>query len=270
MIFRQRLGLRLPPILLRLALAATFIWSGSGKFWGPVNLTPEQEATLSAIKAGGATAPDPSAESPDPAVDQAAPGEPMALAPGYQLVLVQNTPDAEPGADHDANSQEQPTDDSAASSYHTVDFIALLIHAQATPNEDGKSLLPAFMGQGKWPIRLAYAVGVTELLGGIMLLLGLFTRLWALALFGVMIGALWMTSIGPVVIYSVSGWPSFFPVLPAIDQFSPAAWQSWLFQLNVLTGSLALACLGAGGVSLDRLFFPTHDKKTDRADNEDD
>ena len=275
MTFRQKLGLRLPPILLRLALATTFIWSGSGKFWGPVTLSPAQEATLSAIKSGGAPAASPNqtpaapdADNADQNADQNADenASSTALAPRYQLILVQDTPDTD--ADQTDADQDQSVEKSA-SKYHTVDLIALQIHSQATPNQDGKRLLPAFMGRGKWPIRLAYAVGVTELLGGIMLLLGLFTRLWSLGLAGVMVGALWMTAIGPVVVYGETGWPGFLPVLPAIDHFDIAAWMQWILQLNLLAGALSLACLGAGGLSFDRLFFPTERKTKNNIGDED-
>ena len=280
MTFRQRLGLGVPPILLRLAIAATFIWAGSGKFFGPITLSPEQEATLRAIHSGAAPAPAPTPAPPASSADAPA-GKPTAAAPAAsRLLLIQNAQPAEPEPTPDASSDQSATDQPAKPDANApaptkaegaeapasastapgpkrraVDGITLLIHAQATPNEKGEALLPAFMGKGKWPMWIANTEGVVELLGGILIFLGLFTRLWSLALAGVMVGALWMTSIGPVVIYGAPGWPAFMPVLPALDGFRVSAWQTWLWQLGVLCGALSLFCLGAGGLSLDRFFF---------------
>ena len=273
MTFRQRLGLGGPPILLRVALAITFIWAGSGKFFGSVTLSPEQAAVLDAMHSGAVApaTPAPEGADTDANTDADADSSPSASRGGPMIILAQDqgaqpAEPAEADAPPDADADEPPAApaeadtadadaDTAAPSHRNVDFIALLFHTWATPNAEGKALLPAFVGHGKTPIWLANAVGVTELLGGIMIALGLLTRLWSLAVAGVMVGALWTTSIGPVLVYGQAGWPAFFPVLPALHDFSAGAWQNWLWQLTLLCSALSLVCLGAGRLSLDRLFF---------------
>lgn len=253
MVFRQRLGLSVPPVLLRLAVAATFIWAGAGKFLAPVELAPQDEATLQAIESGApATAPMPTDE--DDAAPEEAAGEPVALGDGAELMLVQDADDSDAAA--------TTTDADAGPKRTGKDRVALVVYNLANPDENGRMLLPAFMGNGKWPIWIAFMVGMTELVGGILILLGLLTRFAAFMIAGVMIGAIWMTTIGPVLIFDQPGWPRFFQILPAID-FSTAetaatsfqSWQTWLFQLAMLMGALSLMCLGAGPLSIDRFAF---------------
>ncbi len=256
MLVRERMGLGVPPLLLRLTIAATFIWAGSGKFLAPMAVSPEEEATIQMIESGKTpadAAPDPDAEEID------AIGEPVALGDGFQVILTQ---------DGDANDDTAAAPDANAAPIDTVkkrtgqDRLAISIYSMARPNEDGKALLPAFMGKGKWPIWIAFAVGMTELVGGILILIGLLTRFAAFMLAGIMVGAIWMTTIGPVMIFNQPGWPSFLHILPAIDYSSPdqamqtfQAWQSWMFQFAMLMGSLSLVCLGAGPLSVDRFAF---------------
>ncbi|RMH25387.1 MAG: DoxX family protein [Planctomycetota bacterium] len=261
MTFRQRLGLGVPPILLRVCLAVTFIWAGAGKHFGRVDLTPEQAAVFDAIRTGSAPTPAPA----DPPAD--ADSTPTAMADGALVILAQDqgaqpeeqpaeTP-TQPDADADADTSDAEPAAAAdqAGSHRTVDLIAVLFHTWATPNDQGRALLPGFIAQGKTAWYLAIALLVVEALGGIMVAVGLLTRLWALALAGVMLGALWTTSIGPVVVYGQPGWPTFMPILPALDNFNPGAWQTWLWQFSLMCGALSLACLGAGRLSLDRWFF---------------
>lgn len=257
MTFRQRLGLGVPPILLRLVLAATFIYAGAGKFLGEVTLTPEQASLLDAIH-NAAPMPAP-AQPTAPGGDETTASRPpiVMLVQGSQPAEPEPQPESQPTAPADADAADTATPEftTPVPTHRIVDMLTVMIHANATPNDEGKALLPGFMASGKWPIWSANAVAVTELLGGIMVLIGLLTRLWSLGIAGVMVGALWLTSIGPVVVMGQPGWPGFFEVLPAIDGFSSQAWQTWLWQASLIAGSLSLACLGAGAMSLDRLFF---------------
>ncbi len=263
MTFRQRLGLGVPPILLRLVLAVTFIYAGAGKFLGEVPLTPEQASRLDAIH-NAAPMPAPAPSQPTtPGGDETTASRPpiVMLVQGSQPAEPEPQPESQPTAPADADADADAVDADTPEftipvpTHRFVDMLTVMIYAYATPDDNGKALLPGFMASGKWPIWIANAVAVTELLGGIMVLIGLLTRLWSLGIAGVMVGALWLTSIGPVVVMGQPGWPGFFKVLPPIEGFSSQAWQTWLWQASLIAGSLSLACLGAGAMSLDRLFF---------------
>lgn len=263
MVFRQRLGLSVPPVLLRITLAMTFIWAGASKFMAPMALSPEQEATLLEIRSGVTPTNAPSESESD--FDDSAPAElgddPVAMERGFTLTLVQDgdAPTETPAESLDA---APPADADASPTYTGKDVLTINIKEMATPNAEGKALLPAFMGRGKMPIWIALSVSLAELIGGVLVLLGLLTRVSSLMIAGVMVGAIWLTSIGPVVMYGNPGWPSFMPILPALNYATAetamgtfAAWQSWCFQLAMLMASLSLACLGPGSISLDRIFF---------------
>lgn len=256
MVFRERLGLGVAPLLLRLAVAATFMWTGAAKFVSPVALSPQDEATLRMIETGGAQTPGAPSQPGD--VDEPAEtaGEPVALDGAYQLILAQDADEAPAAAEPEVAEADVLPDRTGK------DQIALLVYAMATPNDEGKTLLPRSMGKGKWPVRIGFAVALTELICGVLILIGLITRVAALMVAGVMVGAIWMTTIGPVMIFGNPGWPGFFPILPALDystvetaQQTFRAWQTAMFQLAMLTASLSLVCLGAGPLSLDRFLF---------------
>ena len=259
MTIRHRIGLGVPPILLRLALAVTFIWAGSAKYWGNIDLAPEQESTLQSIRAATPPAPPAPADETDVEPLPEA-GEPTAQGQDYVLLLAQNSqpiedPEQETFTGEDPS--EAATDEAtraASSPYHGVHLLAVMIHDFANPDDQGDSLLPGFMGNGKWPLWTAHAVSVVELLGGIFILLGLMTRLASLGIACVMIGAMWLTVIGPVVVYGQPSW-GLLPIMPAIENFTSQAWQSFVQQFTLLMAALSLMSLGAGRFSMDRLFF---------------
>lgn len=84
---------------------------------------------------------------------------------------------------------------------------------------------------------LAVAVGVTEFLGGLMLILGAFTPVAALALTLVMLGAIWTLHLDQ----------GFF-----LDwSQAPAGGFGYEFNLALIAGLLCLALTGAGAISVD-------------------
>ncbi|HEX9664433.1 MAG TPA: DoxX family protein [Patescibacteria group bacterium] len=80
-------------------------------------------------------------------------------------------------------------------------------------------------------------LSIIEPLGGLAVLLGLFTQLGALALGIVMLGAIYMKKIKWQVPFTAS------------DKMG------WEFDLILLTACLLLLLMGAGGISLDSLLF---------------
>ena len=115
-------------------------------------------------------------------------------------------------------------------------------------------LIPGMLGQAPYPVYLAWAVGLIELISGVLILVGFLTRLNALLLVGIMAGALWMTSFGPAIASGNAVW-GFLPQ-PALDNpFAPGAYATLLYQITCFFLALALLFAGAGTLSLDRLLF---------------
>ena len=89
----------------------------------------------------------------------------------------------------------------------------------------------------------AWLVAIAELVGGALLLPGVFTRLWALGLVAVMGGAIWMTSLSAL---RANPWLHDMPV----DSYLKLTAQ---VSLGVL--ALGVMLTGAGGASVDRLIM---------------
>jgi uncharacterized membrane protein YphA (DoxX/SURF4 family) len=132
--------------------------------------------------------------------------------------------------------------------------IALSVHRAAHPSADPatgttpQSIWPALLASGLWPKVFAVAVLLSELAGGAMMLIGLFTRLAALSGAGVMLGAIWLTQFGP----AIQAGHAALGFLPDRNPWDPQAWMPLGWQLSLLAGCLALACLGSGVLAVDR------------------
>lgn len=102
-------------------------------------------------------------------------------------------------------------------------------------------------GQGMaYPVYQAYLAVAAELVGGALILLGLFSRLWGLALAGVLAVAFWLTS-WPIL---VAGDPGSVLFSLSIEQFNRLFCQSGLFVL-----AFGVFLTGPGAVSIDRAIF---------------
>ena len=276
---RQRTALSVPPLLLRLALAIIFIWAGYTKIFGFMDVTDENRAAL--IAAGVLPAPGeaPVEEPPaDDPVDE--PADPPADEPA-------GDPADEPAADPDPADEPagepdptEPVEDPAFAQVPTpgitlvaqsspervrkVNGLAMLVYARANPpstladDEEGTleaqrpmALWPPAIGSPPWPVRFAWAAAITELVAGLTLLVGLFTRLGGLSIAGVMGVAMWLTEIGPA-IQSGNTWLGF---LPMYDPMDVASYTKVLYQLALLVIGLALLFSGPGMLSIDRWIF---------------
>lgn len=98
-------------------------------------------------------------------------------------------------------------------------------------NERGTMQMFVHLG---FPSYFAIIAGVLELFGGCLLILGLFTRIAGLLLAGEMVVALWR----------VHGLFS-----------NPMAVSNYEFPMVVAAGAFAVACLGAGLISVDYAVF---------------
>jgi uncharacterized membrane protein YphA (DoxX/SURF4 family) len=129
-------------------------------------------------------------------------------------------------------------------------------HAKLTT--EGKpsiALWPAAAATGRWPLVLAWAVALTELGGGLLVLVGMLTRLSALGLAGVMLGAMWLTQIGP----AIQSGSARLAVLPGHDLTDVHLWTQLLWQFALFMMSMALLCAGPGVAAIDRVLFKPAD-----------
>lgn len=130
--------------------------------------------------------------------------------------------------------------------------LALLVEGAAKkpadPAHKPMALWPSVLAGGNRPLILAWAVAITELLGGGLVLIGLFTRLSALALAACMAGALWLTEIGP----AIQSGSAFLGFLPNYDAADTRMWTTPLWQFSLMMSAMALVCAGAGAASIDR------------------
>ncbi len=125
--------------------------------------------------------------------------------------------------------------------------------AKPITREDGTTsipLVPAKLAQKPWPVVLAWAATLTELIGGALLVIGLFTRLSALGISFTMLVAMWLTQIGPA-IQSGNTTLGFLPAYPA---YSPD-WMTLSFQFALFAAATAVLFLGPGAASLDAAIF---------------
>lgn len=134
--------------------------------------------------------------------------------------------------------------------------LALMLDDAAHPKAraDGSTptpLWPATLAGKPWPVVLAWAAIFTEIIGGALLLLGLFTRLAAMGIAGTTVVAMWLTQLGP----AIQAGGATLGFLPAHDTFDVAAWQPLMWQFSLLGASLALVFLGSGPAGLDAAIF---------------
>lgn len=134
-------------------------------------------------------------------------------------------------------------------------MIAMSVHAAAAPapNADGTTpmrLLPERLAHKPWPLYLAWAATLTEIIAAALLVIGLFTRLSALGLASIMAVAMWLTEIGP----AIQAGTAQFGFLPNYGMMDPA-WQHLMLQFSLFASAMALFFLGAGAASLDAAIF---------------
>lgn len=283
---RDRMALNLSPLCLRLPLALIFIWAGLSKIITEFDVTPDAAIVLQSHGVSVPGAPPPPAETPE--TDPEPSSEPSGEAPADNDPALPPDPASEtpaaPLPDPEPATQEEPADDAtstdnappsltsanttpriilvqdgAAESQppkaRSVYQLVLLMDQCANPPslEDGSANTPTwpqFLAGKPWPKTLAWAVALTEVFAGFFLLIGLITRLSALALSGVMLGAIWLTTLSTA-IQSGNAYLGFLPNEPFLTFF----WKDPFWQLICLMASLALFFAGPGTLALDRAIF---------------
>ncbi|MFO0861111.1 MAG: DoxX family protein [Phycisphaerales bacterium] len=245
---RDSMAVSFAPIFLRVALSVTFIWAGLAKMMADIPVSGESAAVLANMGVDGLqrsaqSSPAPAApapSSPKPPKKDGAWADPA--QPLIRHAAMQNSAGTFTAADF-------PNPVRVASLYG----IALALHDAAQLNDrEGKAhrfpLVPPMIATGKWPVWLAWAASLTELLAGLLVLFGLFTRLAAFSLACVMMVAMWLTQIGP----AMQSGNATLGFLPAHAAFDMMAWQTLLWQLALACAAWNLVFAGPGGLSMDR------------------
>jgi uncharacterized membrane protein YphA (DoxX/SURF4 family) len=265
------------PIFLRAALAVTFLWAGFGKLLDTMAVTGAKAALLANM---GVIAP----LSPD-AKKSSSLGQPGGVPVLSTLLAMQPASSGTPVVKEPQEPAKPAAEVPATKSYGASDFpderrvarmygIALLIHAAANPASDERgnakwAMLPASLGQGSTPRWLAIAAVATEIVAGLFVLVGLLTRVSALALAGTMMTAIWLTEMGPA-IQNGQTILGFIPSYPAygVDAAGKFLYATLLWQCSLLCIAMALTFTGPGAVSFDRALFPPKGSRKADADEE--
>lgn len=259
------------PLVLRLALGATFLWAGLGKVFTQIEVSGERAAALramgvgagSAASGGGSGTSGDAADSVDPT--RPVPSEPLP-SPKPAGGAGGPTPEPQEGQGGQIAGrvrlaagwlQEPSTEPMRVERLYGL---ALLVRGAANPApaEDGTVpmvLWPPQLATDRLPVYFAWAAAVSEIVAGTLCVLGFFTRFSAFTLAGIMAVAIWLTEIGPAV-QSGNTLLGFLPVREAYAvALSPGGYVTLLWQTALLSMSLALLTLGGGRASLDGALF---------------
>lgn len=275
--FRDALTLHTCPLLLRAALGVTFLWFGLPKF-DTVTFEGESAATLvqlgigQATVAGGrkpaaaespenASTPDEQAAPKENAQEQGEPAEPTgAKNPADEPREGGGAPQGEEQAAPPAPAEqpaEPPAEQPAATDSGRENSTGGADVAQTVRARQVEHLTIMLHTAGHpYPQAFAWIAMATEIIGGALLLIGLFSRVWGLGLAVAMAYAFALTSM-PVIEAKMDPAMTnrvlaFFSAFRAIEpqQQMGAFWQMVLF--------VAAWCIfigGPGALSLDRLIF---------------
>jgi uncharacterized membrane protein YphA (DoxX/SURF4 family) len=132
--------------------------------------------------------------------------------------------------------------------------------ASASPNsapvaitpEQPRKLMPGAFGRGSRPVVIAWIIAIGEVIAGSLLLMGLLTRFAAVFCAGLMLGAIWLTELGP----AIQAGNTMLGFLPKRELWDPELWKTLLWQCSLLAACGAVALTGSGYFGLDRRLFP--------------
>lgn len=259
-------GCSVAPIFLRLVLGVTFVWAGAGKIWSEREFTGEAAGQIAAWSQGKSTMSPtaPKVEAPNVEKPADKPGEKPADGPAGSPSASSTEPEKPEAQIPPVNPPSAGAPDAVVPIVITdappvrarsLMGIALMIKKASVPTTradgtTGMALVPAKAADGEMPVYLAWGAAVTELVAGVLVLIGLMTRLWALSLACVMAVAMWLTQIGP----AVAAGGAVLGFLPPHAMFDIPAWQPLMWQFSLLGASLALMFTGAGTLSFDSMF----------------
>jgi uncharacterized membrane protein YphA (DoxX/SURF4 family) len=213
----QTATLNLVPLLARVVLCIAFIPAGWNKLMRDVEYSGEDAKRLREMNVVARTGPD----------------------PGFAVVsLVPQAPTSSP-----LPSDARPTSDEPA--VQDSRPIAAAPSGSGEPvRTKGLFRIALMLDRQGWSyqVPLAWIAAITELVGGVCVLIGLFTRFWSIGLaiaMGVAFRLTSLAALGEVGLFSMG-----------VDQFNRT-----VAQLALLALAMGLVCSGAGALSLDRSLF---------------
>jgi uncharacterized membrane protein YphA (DoxX/SURF4 family) len=267
----QKLSVNIAPLLLRVGIAATFIWIGTPMLRN-MQLTAQQTATLANADIRqpdsmvGQPSNTPNATPPTPDTPPAEQPSGASLVPpplaGTSLAgrPASPTPAAGPGVAPPRFTPEQFEGTDQTARRWVLVALTTLDAAQPIENADpavpNRSILPMTLSTGgPWVKFGSIAFALIVAIGGYAVAIGFFTRLFALGLAACTGLSLWVLELGPAWA-TRSGILGFLPD-PQISNPEASAdiWMRLMLHVVVLMTCLALLILGPGRISLDALIF---------------
>lgn len=210
-------GTRCLPFLSRILLGVAFFFSGWHLCFQEVTFTPEQIKRLEGVSVVAT---------------------PVALI------------------EEEAKGQDEEVDPPAAKPAEATSVQPIAPKAQTPPVDDG-FMRPAAAritlqlresGFEGWSEPVAWGAAVVQLLGGVLILVGLLTRLWAFLMAAMLGASFWLTSV------QGSG---MFDQNPFDWAANGAAFQEMFFTLAMFVLAFGVLMTGPGMLALDKLLWPS-------------
>jgi uncharacterized membrane protein YphA (DoxX/SURF4 family) len=237
-------GIAIVPLLARLVLAAAFVPQGYHKLFSTRVYSGQDAVVLSGLGVSGTPVAEPAVQpvawhQETRSLRDLYPPEERAQDPegeGREPAAPPDAPEAEPPPQAPiALPSEPPAAPPAPFEARALYGIALILDQNGWP-----------AGWAVSPTQMAWAAALTELLGGAILLIGLFSRLAGLGLAVTMGFAYYLTS----------RWAPIDPNLFAIARAEEVPNFNRIFcQLGLFVLAFGVFLTGAGPLSLDRLLF---------------
>lgn len=280
--FRHYLTLQLCPLIARLVLAATFIWFGFGKFKS-MEYSGEDAGILISLGIGKPVAA--TDETVDPAlppssrIELDSPSKRLAFTNAILAAPISYQEGDEETTNDDDITQPSPDDTDAAESTDSTDPTAAdepeaIVYATDKTVKAAKfhtiTLMLQRAGHSS-PVWMARLAVMTEAVGGILILIGLFTRVWALGLAIAMAYAFYLTTWAALSGFADPTTGNLGTVLKGLTSIGKLNFGdqiSAFFQLANFGLGLIVFLGGPGRYSLDHLIFRARSAPTFDADDD--
>jgi uncharacterized membrane protein YphA (DoxX/SURF4 family) len=235
-------GTAIVPTLARIVLAMAFIYAGWGKLFTNDTFNAEEAATLKATYGVELAA---------------APQETASVATGSSTLmlasLVQTQSDGQQGEDASSTGEvkelvepQESGDAAEGDSTESTEAAGQAAAAADTTTYTGKRvyrLMLMLHNNGLQHAKLlSWTAAITEFVGGILILLGLFSRIWALGLATIMVVAVYATTWDRLIETRLFG----------LDHHE---FNTLFCQLGLFVLAFGIMLTGAGPLSMDRMMF---------------